>query len=152
MQDLSLVKPCWLSQITSLSSMGLSLASAKICSMTFPGTEVRLTGQWFPGSCFPTLFKNEHNGSLFPVISEFTWLPWPFKCHGEWLGNNISQFPQDSVVHLVRSPRLMYVQVPLVVTNLIFPYSGRGFTPPSCSPSTVEGRRERPPVKTEAKM
>ncbi|KAK4823326.1 hypothetical protein QYF61_000928 [Mycteria americana] len=32
-------------------------------------------------------------------------------------------------MHLIRSHRLIYVQVPQVVTNLIFPYSGRGFTP-----------------------
>jgi len=47
----------------------------------------------------------------------------------------------------------MYVQVPQVVVNLVFPYSGRGFTPlvPSCSSSTQEGRGERLPVKTESK-
>ncbi|KAK4830028.1 hypothetical protein QYF61_008366 [Mycteria americana] len=39
-QDLSLVKSCWLSQITSLSSMCLNIASRMICSMIFPGTEV----------------------------------------------------------------------------------------------------------------
>jgi len=32
-------------------------------------------------------------------------------------------------MHLVRSHRLMYVQVPQLVPNLIFPYSGRGFSP-----------------------
>jgi len=44
-QDLPLVKPCWLSQITSPSSTGLSIASRRICSLIFPSTEVRLTGQ-----------------------------------------------------------------------------------------------------------
>ncbi|KAK4827897.1 hypothetical protein QYF61_022320 [Mycteria americana] len=39
-QDLPLVKPCWLSRVTSLSSMCLSRASRRICSMIFPGTEV----------------------------------------------------------------------------------------------------------------
>ena len=43
-QDLPLEKPCWLSHITSLSSMCLNIASRRICSMIFPGTEVRLTG------------------------------------------------------------------------------------------------------------
>ena len=33
-------------------------------------------------------------------------------------------------MHLVKSHRFIYVQVPQVVTNLIFPYSGRGFAPP----------------------
>ncbi|KAK4827886.1 hypothetical protein QYF61_022309, partial [Mycteria americana] len=37
-QDLPLVKPCWLSRVTSLSSMCLSRASRRICSMIFPGT------------------------------------------------------------------------------------------------------------------
>jgi len=32
-------------------------------------------------------------------------------------------------MHLIRSLRFMYVQTPQVVTNLIFPYRGRGFTP-----------------------
>jgi len=41
--DLPLVKPCLLSQITFLSSKGLSIASRRICSMIFPDTEVRLT-------------------------------------------------------------------------------------------------------------
>jgi len=41
----------------------------------------------------------------------------------------MSQFPQDSGMHLVRSRRFMYVQVPHVVTNLMFPYRERGFTP-----------------------
>ena len=33
-------------------------------------------------------------------------------------------------MHLIRSHRLVYIQVPQAVTNLIFPYSGRGFIPP----------------------
>jgi len=49
--------------------------------------------------------------------------------HGEWLGNYISQFPQDSGMHLLKSHTLMYVQVPQVVLNLVFCYSGKGFTP-----------------------
>ena len=44
-QDLPLVKPCWLSQITFLYSICLSIASVRICPMIFPGTEVRLTGR-----------------------------------------------------------------------------------------------------------
>ncbi|KAK4808571.1 hypothetical protein QYF61_009874 [Mycteria americana] len=45
-------------------------------------------------------------------------------------GNYINQFPQDSGMHLVRSHRLMYVQVPQGVSNLIFSYSERDFAPP----------------------
>jgi len=33
-------------------------------------------------------------------------------------------------MHLVRSHRLMYIQVPQVVTNLIFSYSGRDLASP----------------------
>jgi len=43
-QDLPLVKPCWLPGITYLSSMCLSIASRRICSMIFTGTEMRLIG------------------------------------------------------------------------------------------------------------
>jgi len=39
------------------------------------------------------------------------------------------QFPEDSGMHPIRSHRLMYVQVPQVVPNLVFPYDGRGFAP-----------------------
>lgn len=42
---LPLVKLCWLSLVTSLSSMCLSIASRRICSLIFPGTELRLPGQ-----------------------------------------------------------------------------------------------------------
>jgi len=57
-QNLLLVKPRWLSRITFLSSMCLRIASRRICSMTFPGTEVRLAGQSFllflkMGTMFP---------------------------------------------------------------------------------------------------
>jgi len=33
-------------------------------------------------------------------------------------------------MHLIRSHELMYVQVPQVVLNMIFSYSGRDFAPP----------------------
>jgi len=47
----------------------------------------------------------------------------------EWLDNYMNQFPQDSGMHLIRSHRLMYIQVPQVVPKLDFPCSGRGFAP-----------------------
>ena len=37
----------------------------------------------------------------------------------------ISEFPQDSGMHLIRTHGPMDVQVPQVVTNLVFAYSGR---------------------------
>jgi len=43
--SLLLLKPCWLSHISFLSSMCLSIASRRICSVIIPCTEVRLTGQ-----------------------------------------------------------------------------------------------------------
>ena len=100
-----------------------------------------------------TLYKNGHCVSLLPVMRHFVWLPWPFKYHGECLGNDISQFPQNSGMHLVRSHRLMHIQVPQVFPNLVFPYSRRGLPlwSASCSPSTGEGQGERLLVKTEAK-
>jgi len=43
-QDLPLMEPCWFFHITSLSSMCLSIASRRICSVIFPSKEVRLAG------------------------------------------------------------------------------------------------------------
>jgi len=65
-QDLPLMKPCWLSQITSLSSLSLSIAFRRICSTIFPGTEVRLTSQSFPGPCFLPFLKM---GAVFPFYA-----------------------------------------------------------------------------------
>jgi len=53
----------------------------------------------------------------FPILRRVTWQLY------------VSEFPQGSGMHLVRSYRLLYVLVPQVATNLIFPYSGRVFTP-----------------------
>lgn len=53
-----------------------------------------------------------------------------FKYHGEWLGNYTSQFPQDSRTRLTRSHRLRYVQVPQVLSTLIFSYGRREFASP----------------------
>ena len=69
-------------------------------------------------------------------------------------GNDISQFPQDSGMHLIRSNRLMHVQVPQVVMNLIFCYSGKGFAPlDPILPSIKKwkGRKWRTAMKEESK-
>ena len=42
--DLPLLKPCWLSHTTSSSHVCVDIASKRIFSIFFPGTEVRLTG------------------------------------------------------------------------------------------------------------
>ena len=43
----------------------LSLSCRSICSVTFPGTEVRRTGQWFPGSSFLPFLKMD---AVFPFF------------------------------------------------------------------------------------
>ena len=55
--NLPLVKPCWLSQITSSSQVCLNISSRRICSMIFPGTVVTLTILQFPGSSYLFLIK-----------------------------------------------------------------------------------------------
>jgi len=45
------------------------------------------------------------------------------------LATTSAQFSQDSGMYLVRCHRLIYVQVPQVVPNLVIPYSGKGFSP-----------------------
>jgi len=93
--------------------------------MIFPGTEVRLTCQEFLGSSFLPFSKM---GTVFPFFQSLTamtyQISWRLAC------NYISQFPQDSGMHLVRPHRFTYVQVPQVVMNLIFSHSGRDFAPP----------------------
>lgn len=49
---LSFVKLFWLSQMTFLSFMCHNIASMRICSMVFPGTEKGLSGLWLRGSSF----------------------------------------------------------------------------------------------------
>ena len=71
-------------------------------------------------------------GAMFPFFQSLGTAP---DCHDfsnivEWLGNYISQFPQGSGMHLVRSHRLMHAQVPQVLTNRIFSSSGKDFAPP----------------------
>jgi len=75
--------------------------------------------------------KNGHNISLVPVTRQsFPWLPWLFKCHGEWFGNYINWFPQNSGMHLVRSHRLMCMFRFLRWSWTWLSYSGRDFAPP----------------------
>jgi len=98
--------------------------------MIFPDTEVEADRLVAPRVFLFTLFKNGHNFPFFqsPGISsncrDFS------NIMDSGLGKNFSQFPQDSWMHLVRSHRLTFVQVPQVVTNLIFSYSGRDFASP----------------------
>lgn len=43
-----------------------------------------------------------------------------FKYHWEWIGDHLSHLFQDSGMHLIRIHRLRDVQIPQIVTNLIF--------------------------------
>ena len=61
----ALVKPWWFSSVTSLLSTCLSIASRRVCSMILPRTELRLTGQWFPGSSFLPFLKTR---MMFPFF------------------------------------------------------------------------------------
>ena len=63
--DLPLVKPCWLSPVTSLLSMCLSVISRRICSIILPGTEMRLTVLQFPRSSFFPFLKM---GVMLPLL------------------------------------------------------------------------------------
>lgn len=60
--------------------------------------------------------------------------------HGEWLDNNISQFPQDSRMHLISSHRFIYNQVLQVVMHLTFTYCGKPSAFPVNSLKTEVGR------------
>lgn len=55
--NLSLVKPSWLSPITSIFSTCLSIFSRSICSVILLCTQVRLIGLQLPGSSFTPFLK-----------------------------------------------------------------------------------------------
>ena len=63
--------------------------------------------------------------------------------------NDISQFPQDPGMHLVRSHRLLNVQVPQVVSNLVFCYSGSGFAPLVPILQSIDSGKARREVASE---
>ena len=59
--------PCWLFPVTSWSFMWIDTASRRTCSLTFPGTEVRMTGLYSPAS--PScLLGRWATISVFPVF------------------------------------------------------------------------------------
>lgn len=64
-QDFLLLKLCWLSPVSSLSSMCLNASPRRISSMIFPGRDVRLTSRKFPGFSFlPFLIM----GTVIPLF------------------------------------------------------------------------------------
>lgn len=125
--------------------MYLSTASEGICSMIFPGTEVRLT-RWFPVSFFLPFSKDGCKVSLFSShlgLHLTAQTPW----------RSISQFPQDSGIILIGSYSLIFVQFPQVVRNMIFSNSGRNFAAPVTILLSThsQGVGREVPLKTEAK-
>ncbi|KAJ7410588.1 hypothetical protein WISP_107387 [Willisornis vidua] len=56
---------------------------------------------------------------------DFTWMPQLFKYDGEYFGNYINHFLQNSDMHLIGFQRVVYAQVLQVVVNLIYTYSGK---------------------------
>ena len=86
--------------------------------MIFPGTEVRLTGLWFPWSFFLPFLKM---GVVFPFFQSPTRQPQFFKYDRKWLGNHISQ--------LFHTPRISSGSM-----DLQFSFAKRTWT---CSTVTV---------------
>jgi len=55
-QGLSFVNPCWLLPVTSSPSCALDKESRRICSIAFPGTDMRMTDlRFLRASCLPFL-------------------------------------------------------------------------------------------------
>lgn len=119
--------------------MCLNVAPSRICSMLFSGTDRPVV----PRVLIFSLFKYRCNVALFPVIAQFTWMPWLLKYHGEWVGNYISQFPQDSGMPLIGSHRVMYIRIPHVVMNLILQWKGLCSSSPQFVTHTLERCEKR---------
>lgn len=96
--DLPLVKPVWLSQITSLFSIYLGIIFWRIRSAIMPSTEVRLTSLYFLRSSLLTYLKIDVIFLLFLAVGNSS------DCHNFsylstilWHSNFKRQFPQDKV-------------------------------------------------------
>jgi len=126
--------------------MCLKISSRRICSMIFPGTEVRLTG-------LPSFFINGCDVSLFPVTRDFDRQPWPVKYDGEWLGNHISLRLQNSGVHIIQPHKLVHIHSHEAVSNLHCFYNGEDFGPqfPPRGSGMWEVWESWLPVKTQVK-
>jgi len=81
-------------------------------------------------SSFLPFLKMGVNLPIFHVTRDFTWPAGLFKYLWDWLGHYISQFPQDSGMHLIRMHIHMDVQVPQLVANHIFADRCRDILPP----------------------
>ena len=58
-QDLPFVNPRWLGLIPRLSRTCRLISPKTVCSTTFPGTELRLTGLQFPASSLQPFLETE---------------------------------------------------------------------------------------------
>ena len=58
-QDLPFMNPCWLGLIPRLSRTCRLISPKTVCSTTFPGTELRLTGLQFPASSLQPFLETE---------------------------------------------------------------------------------------------
>lgn len=83
--------------------MYINKAPRRISSIIFP--DIRLTGLQVPRSSFLPFKKKKNNDSDIPLFP----VPWDCSdCHDflsmiEWLGKHLSKFPQDLVMHLIRT-------------------------------------------------
>lgn len=116
---LSKIYPWWIhadySSGTSLTCLGLTTRMSY--SITFPGTEMRMTGWWFPwSSSFPFLMMEWH----WPSFTPRTPLPFSMFTQGWWRqqNNNICQLPRHLRLHLIRAHGFMGVASVPSVTNL----------------------------------
>lgn len=83
-----------------------------ICSIIFPGNEVRLTTCHFlPRSSFLSFLKIGATFALFQSTRTSPSCHDPSKLMGEWPHNDTSYLPQHSGMHFVWSHGLVYVQL-----------------------------------------
>lgn len=110
-EDLRLVKPHWLLPCCPFCAfMSLDMVSSRICSKSFPGTVVRLTGLSFPGSSFlPFLKMGVTCAFSMAVVRTLPQLPRVLKNDVEWPCNDITQLPQCPQVQPVWSHRVSQV-------------------------------------------
>lgn len=82
-----------------------------------------------PWIIFSTLLKNGHDIAFFSSHQEIhlTAMTSKMSLRASWC---VSQFPQNSRMYLIRTHKLMDVQVSQTVTSLIYAYRGRGIAPP----------------------
>ena len=97
--------------------------------MVFPGTEVRLTGLYFPRSSFLPFLKME---VMFPFFQSPGTSPDRhlfFKYDGERLSNHISHLFQNPGMDIIQPHGLIHIQCHEKGSDLFHHYSGTETTP-----------------------